>query len=484
MAWSIFKQEMQAKMQNADWNDISDFADFFTKKYDECMKRGVDSVTSNTVIKGNTELMRATIIFALQAGNQAKTEIFYGKSISLLGKGAIAYWSGAEMGKVIPIIPAPGTILNLGVVSNNCTNPGVWPESPITVLPSTSLNPYLDSFILMSSIHLQTIGGICNTISQYPPIAPPGPAILTWTGYTLEPYRPSGAALPPTAVAIAAVEDLYDKLDWSQIPLDKDSPDVQAIINPEEYIEQQIADNPDVDPVVLSQVDDDTDEIITQALVDQGLTNSNENDSEGDVNYNDDNKQQLTPEQAAEKVSKGEDVDTGYESLDELLKAAGRWAPRLGKNPRVRYSNLKRGYVKGIHGLCPQGTQSVVVALTGVSGLGTIRGNADTFSFKGGGSNSFAIPIGGTRYYNNKVKIDSSYTRNAGNWQVGDIVVMGYTGGKPYGHIQVWTGWKWVSDFSQNAIQANNVDTNTIALWRLNANGLATLSKTKRARAA
>jgi len=197
MAWSIFKQEMQAKMQNADWNDISDFADYFTKKYDECMKRGVDSVTNNTVIKGNTELMRATVLFALQAGNLAKTEIFYGQSISLLGKGAIAYWSGAEMGKVIPIIPSPGTILNLGVVSNTCTNPGVWPENPITVLPSTSVNPYLDSFILMASIHLQTISGICNTISQYPPPAPPGPGILTWTGYTLEPYRPSGDGLPP-----------------------------------------------------------------------------------------------------------------------------------------------------------------------------------------------------------------------------------------------------------------------------------------------
>ena len=149
MSWSIFKQEMQAKMQNPNWDDVSDFADFFTKKYDECMRRGFDNVTNNTVIKGNTDLMKATVTYALQLGNQSKTEVFYNQSISLLGKGAIAYWTGAELGKVIPLIPAPGTILNLGVVSNTVTNPGVWPETPIPVLPSISLNPYLDSFILM-----------------------------------------------------------------------------------------------------------------------------------------------------------------------------------------------------------------------------------------------------------------------------------------------------------------------------------------------
>jgi hypothetical protein len=186
MSWSIFKQEMQAKMQNPNWDDVSDFADFFTKKYDECMRRGFDNVTNNTVVKGNTDLMKATITYALQIGNQAKTEVFYNQSISLLGKGAIAYWTGAELGKVIPLIPAPGTILNLGVVSNTVTNPGVWPETPIPVLPAISLNPYLDSFILMASIHLQTVSGFCNTISQYPPLAPIGPAILPWTGFKVD----------------------------------------------------------------------------------------------------------------------------------------------------------------------------------------------------------------------------------------------------------------------------------------------------------
>lgn len=185
MSWAIFKQEMQARMQNPNWDNVSDFADFFTTKYDECMKRGFDNVTSNTVVKGNTELMRTTIKYALELGNQSKTEVFYNQSIALLGKGTIAYWTGAELGKSVPIPPAPGTILNIGVTSNTCTNPGVWPENPIPVLPSTSTNPYLDAFIILATIHLQTVSGFCNTISQYPPLAPIGPAILPWTGFSV-----------------------------------------------------------------------------------------------------------------------------------------------------------------------------------------------------------------------------------------------------------------------------------------------------------
>jgi len=56
---------------------------------------------------------------------------------------------------------------------------------------------------------------------------------------------------------------------------------------------------------------------------------------------------------------------------------------------------------------------------------------------------------------------------------------MGYVDGKPYGHIQVWTGFKWVSDFTQNRIQSNGVDNSTIALWRLNQNGINAVESTK-----
>lgn len=153
-------------------------------------------------------------------------------------------------------------------------------------------------------------------------------------------------------------------------------------------------------------------------------------------------------------------------SLDELLKLAGECARELGKNGRVRYENLKRGYTKGIHGLCPQGTLSVLYALTGVKKIGQLNGNANSFSFNGNGS------FANTGYFSNRVKVDVSYFNSKSSWQVGDVIAVDYTDGKPYGHIQVWTGLCWMSDFRQNDLQRKHVDWNSVALWRLNAKGI------------
>jgi len=155
----------------------------------------------------------------------------------------------------------------------------------------------------------------------------------------------------------------------------------------------------------------------------------------------------------------------------------------LGKNSRVNYENLRSNYIKGVHGLCPQGTQAVVVALTGITGLGKISGNADWFSFKdpstGGGRSSFAISIGGKTYYNDKVRVDfDSFVADSTKWQIGDILVNGYEE-KAYGHIQVWTGFKWVSDFSQNKIHTSGCLKSSAALWRLNDNGIAAVESVK-----
>ena len=152
------------------------------------------------------------------------------------------------------------------------------------------------------------------------------------------------------------------------------------------------------------------------------------------------------------------------------------------------------GYKKGIHGLCPQGTQAVLVALTGIKELGLISGNADWFSFKSpatGGSpygvgKGFDKSINGKSYYGPKTRINQvngswkgTYLQNSSMWQVGDIIACGYLGGKKYGHIQIWIGYAWMSDFEQNTIQQKNVDPNTVALWRLNQNGLSLIKNKK-----
>jgi hypothetical protein len=260
----------------------------------------------------------------------------------------------------------------------------------------------------------------------------------------------------------------YDKLDWSKIKgIDKNDPEVRRITNPDPNTEKEKAyleplSDTDLEGTIIrtSQLNNLKDEILTKALLEQGIIKK--------------------------EIVKDSDLKSGYNTLDELLRKAAAWARKLDKNPRVTYEHLILGYTPGIHGLCPQGAQAVLAALTGIAGLGSISGHADWFSFKEPGTDntrgnqkSFAKPINGVVYYNDKVHIDSSYTLNPAKWQVGDIVAMGYTGGAPYGHIQVYTGFKWMSDFTQNRIQPNHVDESTTALWRLNENGKNAVRQSK-----
>ena len=315
--------------------------------------------------------------------------------------------------------------------------------------PTNRTELIVDDFIQYATTHLTTVSGVVNTISLYPPLATPAPGVIPWSGYTVPPTT----ITPNTQQSQLNMQALYSQLDFSQIPLDINSIEVQEIINPSvtKINEKIIADGGVGNDVELgsarvSQLDNTVAEVLDAALYSQGILTSADTQ-----------------------------LQSGYKNLDQLLKIAGNLAPKLRKNPRIKYETLKSGYIKGIHGLCPQGTQAVVVALTGITGLGTISGNADWFSFKnpstGGGRSSFAISIGGKTYYNDKVKVGNEYLNNSSQWQVGDIIVNGYVGTKPYGHIQVWTGFKWVSDFTQNRIQINKVDFSSIALWRLNEAG-------------
>lgn len=177
-----------------------------------------------------------------------------------------------------------------------------------------------------------------------------------------------------------------------------------------------------------------------------------------------------------------------YSSFDQLIELAGKCARELGKNARVNAENMKKGYTKGIHGLCPQGTQAVLYALTGVKAVGKLSGNADYFSFgPTNPSSSSRSSFANTGYYNDKVKISQIngswkgtylHKDSKSMWQVGDVIAMAYSGGKNYGHIQVWTGFSWMSDFKQgNSIQQNHVNVDSVALWRLNEKGIAAVKK-------
>jgi hypothetical protein len=392
MSWEIFKQNVLRMANNPNGiPDIDTVARTFAREYDAAVRRGFDTQNKTSIKRGNVEIMEQLFKLALQKGLSSREPY---DLVGEMGKGVIAYWQGAILNEFpIPLIPAPGSTVNVGINSNIVTNPGVW--SP-TITP------------------------------------PPNQSFL----------------------------NVYDNLDWNKIPLDRNDTDVQEIISPNiiKINRKIIADNAidDLSKTAATQLDNVKAEIIDTAVYEQGLISLDDTD---------------TP------------IQSGYKNLDDLLKIAGKVAPKLGKSPRVRYENLKSGYIKGVHGLCPQGTQAVIVALTGVDGLGRISGNADWFSFKepstGGGRSTFATPIKGKVYYNDKIKVGNEYLNNPTQWQIGDVLANGYLGSKPYGHIQVWTGFKWVSDFTQNRIQINKVDFTSIALWRLNEDGKVAVQSQK-----
>jgi hypothetical protein len=297
----------------------------------------------------------------------------------------------------------------------------------------------------------------------------PAPGSTSNIGVTSNVVVNTGVWAP--AVSVPSLSNPYEQLDWSQVPLDKNSPEVQEIIAPNlEQIELELQTEPlvqygdtDTYPIVL-EMDNTVAEILDTALYEQKIIKKE-------------------PDTPAKKEEQTKLISSGYKTLDELLKIAGAWAPKLGKSSRVNYENLRSNYIAGVHGLCPQGAQAVVVALTGISGLGTISGNADWFSFKdpstGGGRSSFAISIGGKVYYNDKVRIDfDTFVADSTQWQIGDVLVNGYES-KAYGHIQVWTGFKWMSDFSQNKIHTTGCLKSSAALWRLNDNGIAAVESVK-----
>jgi predicted chitinase len=65
------------------------------------------------------------------------------------------------------------------------------------IQPTNSTGLIIDDFINYANAHLSTISGIINTISLYPPLQTPGPAVIMWTGYTVTPATPSQITIEP-----------------------------------------------------------------------------------------------------------------------------------------------------------------------------------------------------------------------------------------------------------------------------------------------
>ncbi len=60
------------------------------------------------------------------------------------------------------------------------------------IQPTKNHKLIIDEFIRYAQQHLNTVSGIVNTISTYPPLNTPGPGISNWSGYSVQPANLSG----------------------------------------------------------------------------------------------------------------------------------------------------------------------------------------------------------------------------------------------------------------------------------------------------
>jgi GH24 family phage-related lysozyme (muramidase) len=185
MSWVTFKENIVRMSESPESiNNIDLVAKTYAEEYDACIKRGMDIISMASVKQGNVETMKTLFKFALQQG-QLSTVGY--DLVGAMGPGVIAYWSSAVLNEFpIPQLPAPGTIGNISVYYNMAMVPGIW--KPAFLIPPTTIPQTLvDIFIFYAQTHLATITGFIITNSLYPPFATPGPGIINWTGYFIDP---------------------------------------------------------------------------------------------------------------------------------------------------------------------------------------------------------------------------------------------------------------------------------------------------------
>ena len=56
---------------------------------------------------------------------------------------------------------------------------------PPTIKFSFQTNIMINPFVNVAKTHLMGVSGIMSVMAQYPPPAPPAPAILNWSGYKI-----------------------------------------------------------------------------------------------------------------------------------------------------------------------------------------------------------------------------------------------------------------------------------------------------------
>jgi hypothetical protein len=158
---------------------------------------------------------------------------------------------------------------------------------------------------------------------------------------------------------------------------------------------------------------------------------------------------------------------SSIKDLNALLTEAGKYAGNDERGAKVRSCYFGNRGGKN----CGRGSHGIMAAMTGggIKG-GPLGGNANDFGSKG------RMDFTKSGLYQPKVLTPPNYMNDSSQWQLGDVVANG-GGGEGFGHIQVWTGKAWVSDFTQNRVLQNN-NYKDFALHRPSAAGAARIAQT------
>ena len=163
MSWQTFKDNM-VKFLDVPENiaDIDLVAKKWADEYDAAIRSGGDTINKIKIQTGNKATMEQFFKTALQKGLTQTTPY---DRVGEMGKGVIAYWSGAVMQNVpIPIQLPPGATANISVTLNSVLNPGQW-TPPVAGVDLYDFNEEPTDFDIANDIDMPSAE---NASSDFP----------------------------------------------------------------------------------------------------------------------------------------------------------------------------------------------------------------------------------------------------------------------------------------------------------------------------
>lgn len=203
--------------------------------------------------------------------------------------------------------------------------------------PNNNPTLLIDMFISYATAHLSTVGGTIVTVSTYPPLGTPGPAVIPWTGYMVAPASFGGGTStgaqpeviePLTGAQQLALEqtianggDMNEAIAAAaEVPDNVPDPPPNEIEEVQNKLEEQIAnDIPDPDVANTPEVQ----------LVEEASIESGEVGTEPETNVSGSNEQPIKPKPPSSGSTKGK-----YHVPSQLVEAMNKFG--VGKTPLER----------------------------------------------------------------------------------------------------------------------------------------------------